>query len=143
MSVCFPRIAVTGMGIVSALGRGKAATLDSLLASRSGVAPMSVLDSVHTDLPVGEVKETTEALAEALGVSPSIPTTRSALLGLMAIGEALEQAALSPLSLREAAFVSATTVGGMDQSEPYYLDFLTGDERNDYIALHDVEIGRA
>ena len=138
MSVCFPRIAVTGMGIVSALGRGKAATLDSLLSSRSGVAPMSVLDSVHTDLPVGEVKETTEALAEALGVSPSIPTTRSALLGLMAIDEALEQAALSPISLREAAFVSATTVGGMDQSERYYLDFLTGDERNDYIALHDV-----
>lgn len=134
----FPRIAITGMGIVSALGRGCQATLESLLECRSGVGAMSVLDSVHADLPVGEVKMTTDALAEALGLSPSAPTTRSALLGLMAINEALAGARLSSGSLAEAAFVSATTVGGMDQSERYYLDFLSGDDRNDYIALHDV-----
>lgn len=138
MSAPFPRIAVTGMGIVSALGRGCKATLESLLGCRSGVGAMSVLDSVHTELPVGEVKLTTETLAAALGVPPSTPVTRSALLGLMAIDEALAGAALSPGSLGGAAFVSATTVGGMDQSERYYLDFLTGDDRNDYIALHDV-----
>jgi 3-oxoacyl-[acyl-carrier-protein] synthase-1 len=35
------------------------------------------------------------------------------------------------------AFISGTTVGGMDKSEQYYIDFLENDTKNGYIAAHD------
>ena len=35
------------------------------------------------------------------------------------------------------AFISGTTVGGMDQSEHFYLDFFENDTKNAYISTHD------
>ena len=50
------RIAITGIGIVSAIGNNCAETLQSLLEQRSGIGPMRYLHSVHTEYPVGEVQ---------------------------------------------------------------------------------------
>ena len=49
------RIAITGIGVVSAIGINCTETLRSLLAERSCVGPMRYLGSMHTDIPVGEV----------------------------------------------------------------------------------------
>lgn len=128
---------ITGAGIVSAVGCNKREVLESLVAGRSGIGPMRYLRSVHTEFPVGEVPMSDEELCAALGIDASTPTIRTALLGMLALGEALDEAGLSGGELPGAAFISGTTVGGMDRSECYYLDFLANDSRNEYIAMHD------
>lgn len=128
---------ITGAGIVSAVGCNKREVLESLVAGRSGIGPMRYLRSVHTEFPVGEVPMSDEELCAALGIDASTPTIRTALLGMLALGEALDEAGLSGGELPGAAFISGTTVGGMDRSESYYPDFLANDSRNEYIAMHD------
>lgn len=128
---------ITGAGIVSAVGCNKREVLESLVAGRSGIGPMCYLRSVHTEFPVGEVPMSDEELCAALGIDASTPTIRTALLGMLALGEALDEAGLSGGELPGAAFISGTTVGGMDRSECYYPDFLANDSRNEYIAMHD------
>lgn len=78
-----------------------------------------------------------EALRQLLHIPADEAITRSALLGIMAVREALRSAGVSPKEV-PMAFVNGTTVGGMDCSEQYYLDFLNNDSRNEFIALHDV-----
>lgn len=130
-------ICVTGMGIVSALGNGVEATLSALLAERSGVGAMQLLQSAHNDLPVGEVRMTDDQLRDELNIAPHKVFTRTALLGTLALDQALRQTHIGGDRSDRIAFVSGTTVGGMEKSEQYYRDFLSNDSRNDYIRSHD------
>lgn len=131
------KIVVTGMGIVSALGVGKQATLEALRAHRSGLDSVNYLNTIHNRLPVGEVKLSDQEMERMLGIAEGLPTTRTSLMGMMALGEALEEARLTENRPRKSAFVLGTTVGGMDKSERYYLDFLENDHHNAYIETHD------
>ncbi len=130
-------IVITGAGVVSAIGLNRAETLSSLLARRGGIAPVRYLATEHSELPVGEVPLSNDELAARLGLSADSPTVRTALLGMWALDEALRQAQLTAADLGQMAFISGTTVGGMDKSEQYYRDFLTSDAHREYIALHD------
>ena len=49
-------IYIIGAGIVSAIGIGKAETLDALRNRHTGVAPVQYLKTIHTGMSVGEVK---------------------------------------------------------------------------------------
>lgn len=129
-------IAITGMGIVSAIGNNVAETLAALRAQQTGVRHMKYLKTDHQEFPVGEVKMCDEEMKNLLGITEE-PTTRTSLMGMLAVREALEEAKLANPQESRVAFVSGTTVGGMDKSEQYYLDFLDGDTRNDYIKTHD------
>lgn len=113
-------IYITGAGVVSAIGVGKQETLDALLAGRTGVRKMKYLSSNHNDLPVGEVPLSNEEMVQELGIADSLFHTRSALMGRLALREALEEAKLEGETLRDVHFISATTVGGMDRRETYY-----------------------
>ncbi|MBP5535450.1 MAG: beta-ketoacyl-[acyl-carrier-protein] synthase family protein [Bacteroidales bacterium] len=131
-------ILITGAGIVSAIGVGKDETLRSLLEERSGIRPLKYLNTTRREFPVGEVQLSNDEMCTLLGIdSNSQPTTRTALMGMLALKEALEQARLSPDLYQHIPLISGTTVGGMDKSEQYYLDFLEGDSRNEYIRTHD------
>ena len=130
-------ILITGMGVVSAIGLGKAQTLEALLANRSGVGPLKYLKTEHKEFPVGEVKLTNAEMCERLGIAQEAITTRTALMGMMALGEALEEAQLTPEMLPKVGFISGTTVGGMDMSEQFYLDFIHSEAHKEYIAEHD------
>lgn len=131
-------IVITGVGIVSAIGIGKAETKQSLLEERTGIAPLHYLHTDNSDFLVGEVKLSDEEMKQRLGISTE-PTTRTSLMGMMALEEALSEARLWPKSGQpsDVALVSGTTVGGMDKSEQFYLDFLANDCHNDYILTHD------
>jgi len=140
------KILITGMGILSALGNNVEENLQALRANRSGIAPLRYLKTSHTDFPVGEVKMTDQEMIHLLNLSENEPTTRTSLMGRLAVREALQNAGLldMPDELSEIphlkskiAFVSGTTVGGMDMSEQFYLDFLENDTRNAYISTHD------
>ena len=130
-------IYITGTGVVSAIGIGKAATLEALLNNRSGVGQLKYLKTEHKEFPVGEVKLTDAEMRERLGIDQDAVTTRTALMGMLALGEALDEARLTPDQLPKVGFISGTTVGGMDMSEQYYLDYLNGDAHKEYIAVYD------
>ena len=130
-------ILITGMGIVSAIGLNCAETLQSLRAGKTGIGALRYLKTAHHEFPVGEVQLSTEEMAKLLDIPKGEPVTRSALMGMIALGQALEKARLSNEERARAAFVSGTTVGGMDMSEQFYLDFLNNDLHNDYISQHD------
>ena len=72
-----------------------------------------------------------------LNINDKTITTRTALMGMMALDEALKDARLTPDMLPEVGFISGTTVGGMDMSEQYYLDYISNDNHKEYIAVHD------
>jgi 3-oxoacyl-(acyl-carrier-protein) synthase len=125
-------------------------TLLSLREKRSGIAPLRYLRTSHNEFPVGEVKMTDEEMISNLHIANGEPTVRTALMGILAVREALSNAGLSD-KIGEAqkgmlqaanrkpriAFINGTTVGGMDKTELFYLDFLENNTHNDYISTHD------
>jgi len=155
------------MGIVSALGNNVEDNLKALLENRSGIAPLRYLRTSHTQFPVGEVKMTDEEMIHLLNLPKNEPTTRTSLMGMLAVREALENAHLLDMRFTDMRFtdiryamvgkseigkseigksenltpqialISGTTVGGMDMSEQFYIDFLENDTKNAYISTHD------
>jgi 3-oxoacyl-[acyl-carrier-protein] synthase-1 len=130
-------IFVTGMGIISATGINQQETLLALQEARTGIAPLRYLKTIHTEFPVGEVKQSNEEMCRMLHIPDTEVSTRTSLMGMLAVREALEQASLHEKTGLRIALISGTTVGGMDKSEQYYLDFLENDTKNAYIASHD------
>lgn len=130
-------IYVTGAGIISAIGMGKQATMEAIRNQYSGVAPIRYLKTSHTEFPVGEVKFSNDEMREILNFSPETVTIRSSLLGILAADEAIRQAKLTHKDSLRIAFVSGITVGGMDQAELMYRDFLANDTKNNYLELND------
>lgn len=132
------RIAITGIGAVSAIGMNTRETLQSILDERSGIGTMSVLDSIHSELPVGEVPYSNEALKQMASMSEHEPMPRTALLGLMAAREALEKAGIDPLNfqLSPFTFISGTTVGGMDLTEQHWTEYAEA-KAIEHIRLHE------
>ncbi len=116
-------IAVCGTGIISAVGNNRIAAYDSLINGRSGIAPLSILKSGIKTYS-GEVKLNNRELKEILGISSKKVISRTALLGMIAAAEAVKDAGI-PDNAR-VGLISATTVGGMDLSEHFYKDFITG-----------------
>jgi 3-oxoacyl-(acyl-carrier-protein) synthase len=138
------RVFVTGIGIISAIGNDTSEVLDSILNLRSGIGPLTRIDSVHrNEFPVGEIRISNEDLFQ--GIAPGLHgwNTRTSLLGMVAAREAIRQSGLSSLSDKRTGFISATTVGGMDRSEIFYKSFLadrTSGRLRD-IAGHDCGYG--
>ena len=128
------KIVVTGIGIISAIGNNQQETLSSLLAERCGISMMRNLHSVHSNLPVGEVRLSNTELRSLLQIAPEETISRTSLLGLCAAREALSQATINDVT--DAAFISGTTVGGMDTTEQYWYDWQRG-EHADYILAHE------
>ena len=127
------RILITGAGVVSAIGLNKAETLDALINGRTGIGKLKYLKTEHTEFPVGEVKLSDAEMERMLGIKSGVATTRTFLMGTLALKEALDEAQLLDAKKRNVSFVSGTTVGGMDKSEQYYLDFIDNDSKNEYI----------
>lgn len=119
------RVIVTGMGIISAAGNGVAENYDSLRQGRSGVGKATHFESVYTaSLPFGEVKQSTDRLREKLGFQDEPGYTRTDLLALTAMNEAIREAHLTNDQIRsyDTGFISASTVGGMCLTDQLYQD---------------------
>ena len=69
-----------------------------------------------------------------LGLPEDASYNRTALLGMVAIRQALQQ---SGAPLDEAYLLSGTTVGGMDRTEQHFLEMLEHDDYLDLLLLHD------
>ncbi|MBS1646977.1 MAG: beta-ketoacyl-[acyl-carrier-protein] synthase family protein [Bacteroidetes bacterium] len=125
---------VTGIGIVSAIGKNANETLSSLKELRTGIGAIKQLHTVHKSTMVaGEVKLSNEELTCFLKTKSYDRTT---LLSLMAAQEALQQANIKTNSGHKTGFVSASSVGGMCRSEKEYQNFIEGKPYTRFIDTH-------
>ena len=117
-------IAITGLGIICAIGNNSQQVLDSLLNRKTGVGMMKYLQSCHTELPVGEVKLSDDELKTLLGLPVESLYSRTTLLGAVAVKQAMADAELSADMLigKKVVLISGTTVGGMDVTERIIVD---------------------
>jgi len=132
------RVAVTGMGIVSAIGNSVAENLDSLQNGKIGIGKISLFETRHqNEILVGEVKLSNAELENFLQLPHSHNYTRTALLGAYAVKQALQQAQITDCNNRPTAFISSTSVGGMDYTEKYFYEYLENPEISRFITSHD------
>ncbi len=130
----YGQIAITGAGIISALGVGLGQTYDGLLSDNCPIGVPKHLATIHTNLPCGEVDFSNSQLYRLGAVDTSMVLPRSSLLGIVAARQAEESAGFD--SSCRIAFINGTTVGGMDITEGYLLKYLETDEYNNLIPLH-------
>lgn len=130
-------VAITGMGLISAIGNSVADNFASLISGTTGISKVSRIKTVHeNEIMVGEVPLTNGELEKLLGL-PADSHSRTPLLGIMAAKEALAQADIQDISEYRTGLISGTTVGGMDKSEQYYYDFYERDLHWNHInSLH-------
>jgi 3-oxoacyl-[acyl-carrier-protein] synthase-1 len=115
------KIYVTGLGVVSGIGLGVAANIASLRNHRHGMGKVTLFPT-KLDVPVSEVKYSNEELKRLLSIDTEKTVSRTALLGMLAAKEAVDDARLDIASLRT-GLISSTSVGGMDLSEHFYDSF--------------------
>lgn len=130
-------VVVTGIGMVSSLGVGVGQTIGMMRQGRSGISSCpSVLKTGHR-LPVGELAMTNRELHALAEIPEACHLSRTALLGILAAREALADAQVD--RTKRVGLVSATSVGGMDLTEHFFVHFLqnrqTGRLRD--VRMHD------
>jgi 3-oxoacyl-(acyl-carrier-protein) synthase len=132
------RIFVTGMGIITGIGKNLAETKDSLYHLRSGVGKIRFLETnLKDEIPASEVKYSLKELSDLAGIPTTEGYSRNSLMGIVAARQAYTDARISEFPDLRTGLISATTVGGMDRCELYFEDFLNNDSRNIYIDSYD------
>lgn len=117
------RVVITGVGVTSAVGSGRAQFFEALVEGRSGIGPITRFDaSMLRSRIAGEVRD--------LGVGGLDPkllkrSSRFTHLALAASAEALAHAGLTGAAREEAAVVIGTGIGGFDDLEHEHAAFLT------------------
>jgi 3-oxoacyl-(acyl-carrier-protein) synthase len=131
---------IAGIGVITAIGNNVAECLVALENGEAGMDNITQLDTVHRGkLPVAEVKITNTELAGIHGMD--IATSRTTLLSLTAAKEALMDAAIPSIETLRVGFVSANTVGGMDKSEDFFIDFIADNRKGKLKNVFDHECG--
>ena len=130
-------VAITGMGIISAIGNNVAENYHSLISSKKGISRVSKIKTNHVnDIMVGEIGFTNQDLEQQLALSPDNNYSRTALLGAIAAKQAVANAGISDINAYKTGLISATSVGGMDMTERYYYEYLENTACQKYIEGH-------
>ena len=130
-----PPVYITGTGVLCSAGSDRQALWESLTKGTRGIGPVRILDTDLRDFPVGEVPLTDAQLRQRAGAAEGL--SRTSLMGILAVGEALSQAGLT--DLKGIPLVSGTTVGGMDLTEKTFPDYSVSHDcgaSTDAIAAH-------
>ncbi|WP_067149989.1 beta-ketoacyl-[acyl-carrier-protein] synthase family protein [Pseudotamlana agarivorans] len=130
-------VAITGMGIISAIGNNVAENFQSLIEGKKGISRISKIQTNHVnDIMVGEIAYTNEDLVEMLGLNSDNSFTRTALLGAVAAKEAVANAGIDDINAYNTGLISSTSVGGMDMTEKYYYESFDNKSVQKYIESH-------
>lgn len=130
-------VAITGMGIISAIGNNVSENYSSLLEGRTGISHISKIETVHKgSIMVGEIEFTNAELEAKLGLSADNNYSRTALLGAVAAKEAIADAKITNIKDYRTGLISSTSVGGMDMTEKFYYDYLESEDNRKYIEGH-------
>ena len=130
-------IVVTGVGIVSALGIGVEKNLAAISLGESGISASPKLLRTTNKLPVGELRLSNEELHALIGIPIEEHLSRTALLGILAVKEAM--ACINIDFSKRVGLVSSTSVGGMDLTEHFFEKFIEDDTagRLRDVRMHD------
>lgn len=131
------KIVVGGVGLVSALGLGVDANIVAIHEGRSGITRQPSILRTGNKIPVGEFGFTNEEIHRRLKISSEYHLSRTVLLGILAVREAMNDAKI-PQGLR-VGLVSATSVGGMDLTEGFFRVFMADESRGRLrdVRMHD------
>jgi 3-oxoacyl-(acyl-carrier-protein) synthase len=119
------RVVVTGIGVISAIGNSVSENHQSLKSAKTGIGKSQFLNSRYAEnLLFGEVSLSNKKLREQLQLEDSKGVSRTGLLAISAWKEAVSDSGLSQEQIQdfETAFLSATTVGGMVETEHIHAD---------------------
>jgi 3-oxoacyl-[acyl-carrier-protein] synthase II len=113
------KVAVTGLGVVSALGPDVSSFREGLFAGRTGVGKLSLFPTagVRTDLAA-------ECAAPSVDLDPALltNTSRPDQFGLQAALEAVRDAGLQRDDLHRAALIVGTGAGGAQNTEDFIVE---------------------
>jgi 3-oxoacyl-(acyl-carrier-protein) synthase len=133
-------IYIAGVGVITAIGNNVAENLEAFERGEAGMGEISLLHTIHKDvLPVAEVKLYNNELAALAGIGSHLSRTKT--LSLVAAREALQDAEIPEFSSLRSGFISANTVGGMDKSEDFFIDFLNDNNKGKLRNVYDHECG--
>ena len=128
---------VTGMGIISSIGNSVEENFHSLIHSKSGITRIENFSTYLKDfIKVGEIKLSNEDLSERLNIVKENSYTRTSLLAIFAIKEAIKH--FSETEISQMGLVSASTVGGMDKTEQYFYEYQNNISVRKYIHTHNI-----
>ena len=113
------RIAVTGVGVICAIGRNKDEVWRSIRESRSGISKMTRFPG--ETFPTDIAAEVAGELELPISKREAKRMSRTDLLAVIAAKEAIDQAnQASPLRLERAVVSTGTSTGGLLEGEDYY-----------------------
>src|SRR4051794_13936289 len=117
------RIAVTGAGIICAIGRDKAEVWRSIRESRDGIRKLTRL--AGETFPTAVAAEVFDELTITISKREAQRLSRPALLALVPANEAIERAsANAPLPRERAIVATGPSTGGLLEGEEYYFERL-------------------
>lgn len=120
------RVVITGLGCVSALGRGSAATWSALKEGRSGIAWTKVVGAdptLFTEAPIGQVREEDCGEPQGLSDGKSFKTLdRFCRLAVIGAAEALADASFRDAGYDpdDVAVIFGSSTGGLTSLEDSY-----------------------
>lgn len=130
-------VAITGMGIISAIGNNVAENYSALIDQKSGISRITNIETVHRDaIMVGEIAATNQELITQLELPPDTNYCRTAMLGVIAAKQAIANANITDIKKYKTGLISSTSVGGMDMTEQFYYKYLEDKSLHKYIDGH-------
>jgi 3-oxoacyl-(acyl-carrier-protein) synthase len=131
-------VAITGMGIISAIGNSVEENYFSLVNNKTAITTIENISTVHSDLrKVGEIKKTNQELADELQLAADNNFSRTTMIGVIAAKQAVANAGITSINEHKTGLISATSVGGMDMTERYYYDYFHKPQTIKYVSCHD------
>ena len=140
------KVFVNGIGAISAAGNNVAENVRALSCGKSFIAPVRRFETAIQS-PAGEVSLSDNELKHSLNIDEDEIISRTALLALVAIEEAVNDYLHRSHIRKEdvfgngvrVAFISGTSVGGMDLSEVFWANRVLGESEGnvEMLKMHD------
>lgn len=130
-----PKVYVTGIGALSAIGNNIEAQYNNLKIGKTGIGKSQFFNSKYADIfPFGEIRLSNDDLKSTLNSIDTSDFTRTDLVAFMAFNEAVNDADIAHLlSDKRTALISSSTVGGMCETDMLYSDANMKTEASPYI----------
>jgi 3-oxoacyl-(acyl-carrier-protein) synthase len=131
-------VAITGMGIISAIGNSVEENYYSLINNNTAISTIENISTIHSDvIKVGEIKKTNHELSKLLDLNEDNNFSRTAMLGVFAAKQAINNAGITNINEYKTGLISSTSVGGMDITEKNYYEYFNNKETVKYISCLD------
>jgi 3-oxoacyl-[acyl-carrier-protein] synthase II len=135
-------IAITGMGILSAIGNNVEENYTSLIEGKKGISKVKNINTIHeNEIMVGEISYSNSTMEAMLSLPKEHSFSRTSLIGALAAKQALVNAGIKDMGQYKTGLISASTVGGMDKTEDHYYRYIDDPKYQKFISGHPLGDG--